>query len=150
MSEETGCSSREGNGNLESSTGGYYDENDNDDDDRQEEMQQPVIATVRGQQNMEIDDEDTNQSTSNILPPISSFKARRHAFFQRSGKLPTFKGILYCFNCHSFHTDSTLCLGCPPPDPFTTPMQEALPLADQVTQIILLIIMFIVSRHFWH
>ena len=28
-------------------------------------------------------------------------------------------------------TDSTLCLGCPPCDPYTTPLSEALPLADQ-------------------
>ena len=28
-------------------------------------------------------------------------------------------------------TESTLCLGCPPCDPYTTPMAEALPLADQ-------------------
>lgn len=40
-------------------------------------------------------------------PPISS----RHPFFQRS--------------------DSTLCLGCPPPDPFNAPISESLPLADQ-------------------
>lgn len=38
-------------------------------------------------------------------------KGRKHAFFQRS--------------------ESTLCLGCPPPDPFDTPMAQALPLADQ-------------------
>lgn len=38
-------------------------------------------------------------------------KGRKHSFFQRS--------------------ESTLCLGCPPPDPFETPMAEALPLADQ-------------------
>lgn len=36
---------------------------------------------------------------------------RKHPFFQRS--------------------DSTLCLGCPPPDPFHTPLVEAIPLADQ-------------------
>ena len=41
-------------------------------------------------------------------PP--QFKSRRHPFFQRS--------------------ESTLFLGCPPPDPFSTPLQEALPLAD--------------------
>lgn len=35
---------------------------------------------------------------------------RRHSFFQRS--------------------ESTLCLGCPAPDPFSTPLVEALPLAD--------------------
>lgn len=36
---------------------------------------------------------------------------RKHVFFQRS--------------------DSTLFLGCPPPDPFQTPLVQALPLADQ-------------------
>lgn len=35
----------------------------------------------------------------------------RHLFFQRS--------------------ESTLCLGCPPPDPFNLPLKDALPLADQ-------------------
>jgi hypothetical protein len=40
-----------------------------------------------------------------------SGKGRKNPFLQRS--------------------DSTLCLGCPPPDPFDTPMSEALPLADQ-------------------
>lgn len=38
-------------------------------------------------------------------------KGRKHPFLQRS--------------------DSTLCLGCPPLDPFDTVMSEALPLADQ-------------------
>ncbi|KAK6633415.1 hypothetical protein RUM44_004018 [Polyplax serrata] len=38
-------------------------------------------------------------------------RGRKHPFLQRS--------------------DSTLCLGCPPPDPFETPLPEALPLADQ-------------------
>ncbi|KAJ2943793.1 hypothetical protein O0L34_g8113 [Tuta absoluta] len=38
-------------------------------------------------------------------------RGRGHAFFQRS--------------------ESTLCLGCPPPDPFNMTMQDALPLADQ-------------------
>merc|ERR1719481_1033989 len=52
-------------------------------------------------------DEDTNQSSG----PVPAQRGRKHGFFQRS--------------------DSTLCLGCPPPDPFTTPMSEALPLADQ-------------------
>lgn len=36
---------------------------------------------------------------------------KRHSFFQRS--------------------ESTLCLGCPAPDPFNTPMAESLPLAEQ-------------------
>ena len=38
-------------------------------------------------------------------------RGRRHTFFQRS--------------------ESTLCLGCPPPDPFQSPLVEALPLAEQ-------------------
>lgn len=41
----------------------------------------------------------------------STAKGRKHPFLQRS--------------------DSTLCLGCPPLDPFDTIMSEALPLADQ-------------------
>merc|ERR1719228_2396155 len=52
-------------------------------------------------------DDDTNQSNSQT----GAQRGRKHGFFQRS--------------------ESTLCLGCPPPDPFTTPMSEALPLADQ-------------------
>ena len=62
---------------------------------------------------MEIDDDDTNQSAPAVATAAAT-KARKNAFFQRS--------------------DSTLCLGCPPPDPFTTHLQEALPLADQVRQ----------------
>ncbi len=120
MSEEPGSSGRGESGSagysLDPATSSLaYDENDND-DDAQEEL--PVMASVRGGQqqqqgtSMEIDDEDTNQSSSNLQPPsLSAQKARRHNFFVRS--------------------DSTLCLGCPPPDPFTTPLQEALPLADQ-------------------
>lgn len=38
-------------------------------------------------------------------------KGRKHPFFQRS--------------------DSTLCLGCPPPDPFEAPLSQALPLVNQ-------------------
>lgn len=41
----------------------------------------------------------------------SSSRGRRHPFFQRS--------------------DSTLCLGCQAPDPFSTPLAQALPLADR-------------------
>lgn len=52
----------------------------------------------------------TINSSTNLLGN-SSGKGRKHSFFQRS--------------------ESTLCLGCPPPDPFESPMSEALPLADQ-------------------
>lgn len=54
-----------------------------------------------------------NINNSSAPLPISSGsgKGRKHSFFQRS--------------------ESTLCLGAPPPDPFESPMAEALPLADQ-------------------
>lgn len=46
---------------------------------------------------------------SNVI--LQGNQGRRQTFFQRS--------------------ESTLCLGCPPPDPFNTPLCESLPLADQ-------------------
>lgn len=52
---------------------------------------------------MDTDEEDNDLSRPSL--------GRRHPFFQRS--------------------ESTLCLGCIPPDPFNTPFEEALPLADQ-------------------
>lgn len=73
------------------------------------------------------DDQDDNENddvddefTSSIVMETDSIDdndlirpslGRRHSFFQRS--------------------ESTLCLGCPTPDPFNTPMAEALPLAEQ-------------------
>lgn len=50
-------------------------------------------------------------STPRFVDLDSGTRGRRHAFFQRS--------------------DSTLCLGCPPPDPFETTIYQAMPLADQ-------------------
>lgn len=52
-----------------------------------------------------------NCDNESIDEELSNASGSRHVFFQRS--------------------ESTLCLGCPPPDPFVTPMNEALPLADQ-------------------
>lgn len=49
---------------------------------------------------------DVEQPRNDLEQPRS-----RHTFFQRS--------------------ESTLCLGCPPPDPFNVPLKDALPLADQ-------------------
>lgn len=51
---------------------------------------------------------DNESIDDDVLSPTSN---SRHTFFQRS--------------------ESTLCLGCPPPDPFSSPINEALPLADQ-------------------
>jgi len=71
----------------------------------------------------ENDNEENDEEINTTVPTInqtssprfvdmdSGTRGRRHAFFQRS--------------------DSTLCLGCPPPDPFETPMTQAMPLADQ-------------------
>ncbi|RWS09512.1 E3 ubiquitin-protein ligase UBR5-like isoform X2 [Dinothrombium tinctorium] len=57
---------------------------------------------------------DITMDEDSIINPssgTSSAKERKHPFFQRSS--------------------STLFLGCPPPDPFATPLSEALPLAEQ-------------------
>ncbi|XP_015788176.1 E3 ubiquitin-protein ligase UBR5 [Tetranychus urticae] len=53
-------------------------------------------------------DDDSNLNLGGVS---TSNRGRKHRFFQRS--------------------NSTLFLGCPPPDPFSTPLTEALPLADQ-------------------
>lgn len=52
-------------------------------------------------------DTDSIDDSDMVRPSLG----KRHGFFQRS--------------------ESTLCLGCPAPDSFNTPMAEALPLADQ-------------------
>ena len=68
-------------------------------------------------ENEEQDDDVANQNSAMETDSIDgdsemgSKTGRKHSFFQRS--------------------ESTLCLGCPPPDPFETPLTEALPLADQ-------------------
>lgn len=56
---------------------------------------------------METESANGEEESSNL----TSRSGRKHPFFRRS--------------------DSTLCLGCPQPDPFTVNMVEALPLADQ-------------------
>lgn len=52
-----------------------------------------------------------NCDNESIDDEVCNVSGSRHTFFQRS--------------------ESTLCLGCPPPDPFNLAMNEALPLADQ-------------------
>lgn len=79
------------------------DENDNEDVD-------DLGSTTCVVDENSVYEEPTN--TTYVVPPVPvGGKGRKHAFFQRS--------------------DSTLSLGCPPPDPFETPMSQALPLADQ-------------------
>uniref|UniRef100_A0A8D8R3Z7 E3 ubiquitin-protein ligase hyd n=1 Tax=Cacopsylla melanoneura TaxID=428564 RepID=A0A8D8R3Z7_9HEMI len=82
------------------------DENDN------EEMDEELT----GDDSYGAGGEEETPPVTQAPPPVMSYvptggKGRKHAFFQRS--------------------DSTLCLGCPPPDPFDTPLTQALPLADQ-------------------
>ena len=71
------------------------------------------------QDDNENDDVDDEFTTSIVMDSdsiddgdlVRQSLGKRHGFFQRS--------------------ESTLCLGCPAPDSFNTPMAEALPLADQ-------------------
>lgn len=79
------------------------DENENEEND--EEMSQSAMD------NDSVMEQDSVFCTSAISTTGSSGKGRKNIFFQRS--------------------DSTLCLGCSPPDPFETPMSQALPLAEQ-------------------
>lgn len=77
-------------------------ENDDDDDDLQLDGGGADGATGGVRDGGEFGDSSSQSG---------SLHGRRQSFFQRS--------------------ESTLCLGCPPPDPFNTPMFESLPLADQ-------------------
>ncbi|XP_054273224.1 E3 ubiquitin-protein ligase UBR5 isoform X2 [Macrosteles quadrilineatus] len=79
------------------------DENDNDETD--EDLGRMETETES------VDDAEVVVLAGGPPIPTGGGKGRKHAFFQRS--------------------ESTLCLGCPPPDPFDTPMAQALPLADQ-------------------
>jgi E3 ubiquitin-protein ligase EDD1 len=103
---EGGGGTRDGFDTSLSQSLSAYDENENDDESQDD------IAGESQLTNMDIDDDDTNLSALQTQASTATAnRGRKHSFFQRS--------------------DSTLCLGCPPPDPFKTPMQEALPLADQ-------------------
>lgn len=76
-----------------------------------------LFLKIQDENDNEENDEEINTSvssinqSSNLVDMDTVSRGRRHAFFQRS--------------------DSTLCLGCPPPDPFETPIFQAMPLADQ-------------------
>ncbi|KAL1490432.1 hypothetical protein ABEB36_013127 [Hypothenemus hampei] len=87
-----------------------HDENENDEQDDDITLHMDTDS---------LDDQEVSNLASNISSNLNTSssqgafnrKGRKHSFFQRS--------------------ESTLCLGCPPPDPFETSMSEALPLADQ-------------------
>ncbi|XP_043261279.1 E3 ubiquitin-protein ligase UBR5 isoform X2 [Colletes gigas] len=102
--------SSRGETQKESSNYSGWNDQDENDNDEGEEYNSPVPAAMETDS---VDYPDLLQvpicgsgNNSNSTP-----KGRKHPFLQRS--------------------DSTLCLGCPPLDPFDTVMSEALPLADQ-------------------
>lgn len=82
-----------------------YSETWNDD----EADAEAVLSLAQNEMPMCVDEVTSNSSTVN--PSNSGGKGSRHQFFRRS--------------------ESTLYLGCPPPDPFSSPISEALPLAEQ-------------------
>ncbi|CAG7834599.1 unnamed protein product [Allacma fusca] len=71
------------------------------------------FATAQSSLNNVVDlgDYDEEVSQTSAAGKNSNYGGRKHLFFQRS--------------------DSTLCLGCPPPDPFQAPVCESLPLAEK-------------------
>lgn len=104
-------------GNLRTEEFCSATENDNEDAmDFQNEDDNLSSYQVNLNQNPLLNNPLDEDSTSNSNAPLVNntnyvSKGRKHTFFQRS--------------------NSTLFLGCPPADPFSTPLAEALPLADQ-------------------
>jgi E3 ubiquitin-protein ligase EDD1 len=72
-------------------------------------MSQPAVAMET--ESMEEDLPPTPLQSSQQPSFLQGSKGRKHPFFQRS--------------------ESTLCLGCLPPDPFESPIADAMPLAEQ-------------------
>lgn len=121
-----------------------YDQDENENEEPEED-----IAVAMDTDSL--DDQEVSNLASNISSNLNSSsqqgfsgKGRKHSFFQvRHYRICNYGMIIvklilirhrikwttydYCFQ----RSESTLCLGCPPPDPFETPMSEALPLADQ-------------------
>ncbi|XP_065335384.1 E3 ubiquitin-protein ligase UBR5 isoform X2 [Cloeon dipterum] len=83
------------------------DENENEEND--DELSQPPVAMET--ESMEDELPSTPLQPSQQMSFLQGSKGRKHPFFQRS--------------------ESTLCLGCPPPDPFDSPIADAMPLAEQ-------------------
>ncbi|XP_026278748.1 E3 ubiquitin-protein ligase UBR5 [Frankliniella occidentalis] len=99
----------------------WNDQDENDNDEGDEDTNQSVAMETDSVDEQEVGASSLLASScsgnNNALgerekvPSNGASKGRKHPFFQRS--------------------DSTLCLGCPPPDPFEAPLAQALPLADQ-------------------
>ncbi|KAK9872968.1 hypothetical protein WA026_020316 [Henosepilachna vigintioctopunctata] len=87
----------------------WNDQDENENEEVEEDI--TVAMDTESLDDQEISNLANISNNLNASLQAGSAKGRKHPFFQRS--------------------DSTLCLGCPPPDPFETPLTEALPLADQ-------------------
>ncbi|KAI4466436.1 e3 ubiquitin-protein ligase ubr5 [Holotrichia oblita] len=87
----------------------WNDQDENENEEGEEEI--PVAMETESLDDQEVSNIASMSNSMHNSSLSSSGKGRKHSFFQRS--------------------ESTLCLGCPPPDPFEMPMAEALPLADQ-------------------
>jgi E3 ubiquitin-protein ligase EDD1 len=87
----------------------WNDQDENDNDEGDDELNHSVAMETDSVDEQETVGPGTGVMGMSAVSPNG--KGRKNPFLQRS--------------------DSTLCLGCPPPDPFDTPMSEALPLADQ-------------------
>ncbi|XP_049822850.1 E3 ubiquitin-protein ligase UBR5 isoform X3 [Aethina tumida] len=87
----------------------WQDQDENENEEAEEDI--AVAMETDSLDDQEVSNLANMTSTLNSSMAQGSGKGRKHSFFQRS--------------------ESTLCLGCPPPDPFETPMSETLPLADQ-------------------
>ena len=74
-------------------------------------VESKVLTQSKIEPEKEKNSSNANSNTISHSVHRNQSRGRRHTFFQRS--------------------ESTLCLGCPPPDPFQSPLSEALPLADQ-------------------
>ncbi|KAK5646050.1 hypothetical protein RI129_004514 [Pyrocoelia pectoralis] len=89
----------------------WNDQDENENEEGEEDI--PVAMETESLDDQDVTNLASLSNTLNTTNPSAhnGGKGRKHSFFQRS--------------------ESTLCLGCPPPDPFESPMAEALPLADQ-------------------
>ena len=101
-----------------SSTAANENENENDDAMDYQNVEDDNLTAYQVNLNAQplinpLDEDSTSNSNAPLNISGSNYvsKGRKHTFFQRS--------------------NSTLFLGCPPADPFSTPLAEALPLADQ-------------------
>lgn len=104
----------------------WNDQDENENDEGDEDI--PVAMDTESLDDQEVSNLAMSGSLNNTLHGGTG-KGRKHSFFQVGRTVSTKRPFLTLPRFQ--RSESTLCLGCPPPDPFETPMSEALPLADQ-------------------